>query len=79
MKIYLAFWCMMPQTEEMNPEPQVRLDEDVAKLVAEAAKENSRTLPREVNHVLRKVYKPGEGANGNNGEKNGTTVETRAP
>lgn len=37
---------------------QVRLDKDVESLVKKSAKDNSRTVPREVNHLLREVLKP---------------------
>lgn len=40
----------------MNPIPQIRLDPDVAKKVAESAEKNSRTMPREVNRALRDFY-----------------------
>ena len=38
----------------------IRLDPDVAEKVEQAAKENSRTPPREVNHVLRVHYSEAE-------------------
>jgi len=36
--------------------PQIRLDKDVAGFVLESAKQNSRSVPAEVNHVLRILY-----------------------
>jgi hypothetical protein len=36
--------------------PQIRLEKDVAGFVLESAKDNSRTPPAEVNHVLRLYY-----------------------
>lgn len=37
--------------------PQIRLDRDVAILVQKSAQANSRSLPKEVNHILREVLK----------------------
>jgi hypothetical protein len=36
---------------------QVRLEKDVAVLVKKSAKQNSRSVPKEVNHLLREVLK----------------------
>ena len=39
-----------------KPKAQIRLDQDVAHFVIESAKANSRSVPAEVNHVLRILY-----------------------
>ncbi len=39
-----------------KPTVQLRLDQDVGAFVIESAKENSRSLAAEVNHVLRILY-----------------------
>lgn len=36
---------------------QVRLERDVAELVKRSAKDNSRSFPKEVNHLLRELLK----------------------
>lgn len=38
------------------PYLQPRLETDVARMVAKVAKRNSRSIPKEVNHVLREYY-----------------------
>lgn len=35
---------------------QIRLDRDVAALATKSAKENSRSLPKEINHRVRLSY-----------------------
>lgn len=35
---------------------QIRLDKDVAEMVVDSSKLNSRTPPAEVNHILRNYY-----------------------
>ena len=46
----------MPLAKKRKYPLQVRIDRDLESAVHESATKNSRTAPREVNHVLRGVY-----------------------